>query len=272
MFFRFFRFKPRKKYFLGYFGTSIVSHCNLNCKYCDHFTPLAKEKVFDVKTLKKEFERVKEIMEVGSIGIMGGEPLLHPNINEVLCMFREIFKHTRLFILTNGIKLNSMEEDFWTTCRDNKIGILISKFPLKIDFTNVFEKAKKYKIPIDYYGAAENEYKTMYKMALDLEGKQDPIDMYKRCWQNKGGCTYFEEGKFYRCTTVGNIKNFNNYFNQNLKVSKKDYLDIYKVRSIKQIYNYFNNQIDFCKHCNFKAEQSGLPFELSKKDIKEWTM
>ena len=52
------RIKEEKKYFLPYFCTSIVSHCNLNCSYCDHFAPLAKNVFFPSKNFKSTSKRL----------------------------------------------------------------------------------------------------------------------------------------------------------------------------------------------------------------------
>ncbi len=271
-YFMFLNLFKREKYLLNYFCTSIVSHCNLNCRYCDHFVPLAKERIFSVEELRKHFKKLSSKINVQAIGIMGGEPLLHPDIVNVLKMFRSIFPYPKTFlaIYTNGILLNTMSDEFWECCHKNMIVIRISKFPLNIDFMPAFNKAKKYKVLVQYYGAKDGEYKTMYRMALDLQGSQNPEEMYKMCWQ-KGFCTYFQDGKLYKCTTAGNISNFNNYFNTNLTLSEKDYLDIYKIKNNKQIKEFFNNSIPFCKYCNIPKQVDKLPFEISKKDIKDWS-
>ena len=262
----------RKKFFLNYFCTPILSHCNLNCRYCDHFAPLAKERYYSVKELSKYLKKLSSVIEVSSIGIMGGEPLLHPDIKEILKLFRSIFPYpyTCLTIYTNGIKLNSMGEDFWECCNENKINIRISKYPLNIDFSPSFNYAKKYNVILSYYGAKAGGYQTMYKMALDLNGSQNGEEMHKMCWQ-KGFCTYFQDGKIYKCTTAGNIQYFNTYFNKNLDVTVKDYIDIYKIKNIEEIKQYFNNPIPFCKYCNIPKQVNKLPFEISKKDIKDWS-
>ena len=271
MFLNFLNFFNKEKYLLNYFCTSIVSHCNLNCRYCDHFSPLADKRIFSVQELEKHFKKLRSKIDVQNIGILGGEPLLHPNINEVLIMTRKIFENTNLTIITNGILLNKMPDSFWKCCNQNRVTILISKFPLNIDFSETFDKAKKNKVIVKFYGAEKDKYKDMYKMALDLKGTQDNEEMHRICWQNKGFCNYFQDGKLYKCTTVGNIQNFNNYFKKNLEVTNLDYIDIYKVKNSKEIKKYFENPIPFCKYCNIPQNKDKLPFEISKKEISDWS-
>ena len=38
--------------FIDSFNVDVVAHCNLNCKYCDHFAPLAEEEFVDLTQMK----------------------------------------------------------------------------------------------------------------------------------------------------------------------------------------------------------------------------
>ncbi len=278
-------FKKNKKYNLNYFCTALVSHCNLNCKYCDHFSPLSEERFFSVNELEKHFKRINKIMNVNSIGLMGGEPLLHPDITKILTMTRKIFSSrsiftlqgkqlrynydTKLFIFTNGILLDKMLEDFWLVCKKNDIVILISKLPLNINLNSIYKKAKQYNVQISLYGAKQNQEKYFHKIALDLSGSQNPDDMHKKCWHNKS-CICFEDGKFFQCPVAAYIYNFNKYFSKNLNLTSADYLDIYKVKSHEEIKQYFESTLPFCRYCNIDKMGYDLPFAISEKNIKEW--
>lgn len=264
-------FKPKKKYTLGYFCTALVWHCNLNCRYCDHFSPLADKKFFEINKLKKDFKQINKFFNVQSIGLMGGEPLLHPDLPSILDMTRKIFPNTYLMLFTNGILLDKQEENFWRACSINKIVIRITRYKIKINEPLIFQKAKKYGVRIEWEGIRDGEYKKMHKIALDLEGNQIPGEMYNACWHRKI-CSYFEDGKFYLCPIAGNIQHFNRYFNKKLELTKNDFLDIYKIKNIEQIEKYFSSSIDFCRYCNVYEEKDNLNFEISKKDINDWCM
>lgn len=110
----------------------------------------------------------------------------------------------------------------------------------------------------------------MFKLAFDIEGKQNPEEMSKICWQNKGGCSFLNNGKLYQCTTAGHFHHLSKYFNINIYPTEKDYVDIYKVKSGKEIMEYLNRVIPFCKYCNIKNQVSDLEFEISKKELSEW--
>lgn len=271
MFVQFLRKRQKIKPILNYFCFALVKHCNLNCKYCDHFSPLAEKKYADINVLKKDFIRISKLVDVKNIGIMGGEPLLHPNINLFIKVIREIFKNSKINIYTNGILLENKEDSFWEACFNYKIGIVITKYPLKLNFKTIINKAKNKNIPISLYVTEGENCRKMYKMALDLDGTQDALKMHKICWNNKGSCIYFENGKFFQCSIVGNIHNFNDYFKTNLIVSDKDYIDIYKIKKGEEIIKFLKKPIPFCKYCNINKREYGIPFSVSKKEITEWS-
>ena len=62
----------------------VCDHCNLRCAGCLHFAPLAGERILDLEGYAYDLERLAAIEGIegyfGSIVLMGGEPLLHPNI------------------------------------------------------------------------------------------------------------------------------------------------------------------------------------------------
>jgi len=64
---------------LLYFLYEIVHHCNLNCKGCDHCAPIAEEEFVSVEQIIKDLTLLKSrFFNIFQLGIMGGEPLLHP--------------------------------------------------------------------------------------------------------------------------------------------------------------------------------------------------
>jgi uncharacterized radical SAM superfamily Fe-S cluster-containing enzyme len=109
----FVRLKPRKTL---RFETDITGHCNLNCKCCNHFSPLVKESFVSLEGFENDFKRLSELTgrHNDNIDLMGGEPLLHPEINKIMDIARKYFDGP-INIVTNGIKLTAMDKEFWET-------------------------------------------------------------------------------------------------------------------------------------------------------------
>ena len=133
---------------LDYFCVHIVEHCNLKCQSCDHFAPLAEKEFADINVFENDFARLSELLnaKVNRIGLMGGEALLHPQLNDFLYVARKYFPKTKLQLVTNGILLLKQTEDFWKTCKKNDIIITITKYPIKLDFDKIRELAKQHDV------------------------------------------------------------------------------------------------------------------------------
>lgn len=84
------RITPRPSLF---FDIEVTEHCNLNCKSCGSFAPLADEEYIDIDELDRDLRRLSELSdgEVHHINILGGEPLLHPEIARIVEMVRHYF-------------------------------------------------------------------------------------------------------------------------------------------------------------------------------------
>jgi ABC-2 type transport system ATP-binding protein len=76
------------------FEVHVTEHCNLNCKSCGHMSPLAKAEFLDLGTYSKDVERLSYLCggKVELVDLMGGEPLLHPQLSEIASVTREFFE------------------------------------------------------------------------------------------------------------------------------------------------------------------------------------
>ena len=257
---------------LNYFALNILSHCNLNCKGCDHFAPLAEKYFVELDVIVKDLQRMAELTDskVTRIGIMGGEPLLHPQLNEISYYARKYFPKTNIQIVTNGILLNKQDEAFWNSCKDNDIAIVVTKYPLSLDFEQMEETARKYQVHFEYFGKTGEVQKTLYKMPMDPLGTQNTAKSFLECY-HVNECALLMEGKFYPCTIIPNAKHFNEKFGTDMAVEDGDYVDIYKIKTSDDIYNFLCTPKPFCRYCKTNERSYGHSWETSKKDISEWT-
>ena len=100
------------------FETHIVEHCDLNCRMCTHFSPLAVPRFAELSTFSRDLRRLRELFgdDVAYIMLLGGEPLLHPELPDFLCTARTFFPNTDVILYTNGLKLPQMNPVFWESC------------------------------------------------------------------------------------------------------------------------------------------------------------
>lgn len=254
----------------------IVSHCNLNCKGCTSFSPISEKWFADIEMYKRNMRRMSELFdgEAMQIGISGGEPLLHPDVMEFIKSARENFINSKIILLSNGLLLPKMGEDFWRDLRKLDVELFITQYPIELDYQAIKEKADSYNIRLvfDYVrfnrGEAEKE---MFKFPLNLDGNSNPRWNYFNChYSDRSTATLLQDGRIPRCPRTTYIGEFNKYFDQKVQLSKKDYIDIYSDTSAEEILEFIAKPSLLCRYCDVANIKYGLKWEPSKRDISEW--
>jgi len=263
----------QKKDIIPILHIHLVDHCNLNCRGCDNFSPLAPKVFAELATVENDLKRISGLSgggRVGEIQLLGGEPLLHQNVVDFLALARKHFPQTPVKLISNGILLPRQKDDFWASCRLNDIEIIVTKYPVNINHESLKQLAESKHVKFSFYGSTGDVLKSMQCMPLDLSGKQNVKDSFLRC-SAANRCIVLDNGKIYTCTTIPYIKYFNLSFGKNIKVAEQDYLDIYKVGSFDEILSFLCTPPPFCRYCNQKGMIWNIDFEVSKKNMEEWT-
>lgn len=254
------------------FQVHITDHCNLNCIGCNHFSPIAKEFYLEKDCFEKDCKRIFELAggEVSEVALLGGEPLLHPNIYPILEIAAKYFSHSDIVLITNGILLFKQPEIFWKTCNQNNIRILITEYPINIRYTEVKQIAERFNVTLNYAINRGVDVKTMECIPLDIKGEQDMSQSFDNCYKSNN-CITLKDGKLYTCCTVPFANHFIDYYKVPIKISDEDGIDIYKAKSIDEILCFLSQPIPFCKYCDIRKTRKGLNFSISQKKISEWT-
>jgi MoaA/NifB/PqqE/SkfB family radical SAM enzyme len=253
-------------------GVYAAEHCNLNCKCCTAFSPIAEETFLDIESYKNDMKKLAELTggSLSSFYVTGGEPLLHPRLSDIFAIAREYFPETEIGFMNNGLLLLKMPEPFWEQCKEYSVAISISRYPINIDIERIRKQAEAYQIKIDYVGGNDVPVKSMWKYPLDTEGKQALSRSYSICSQINR-CITMKDGKIYPCNTIAGIGHFNRYFNKDLEVTAEDVLELHTVKDINEVYTFLYTPKPFCKYCNRKGVEFGIPYGNSKREIGEWT-
>ena len=112
-----------------------IRRCNLACTYCNEYDSFSKP-----VTLETMRERIEQLgnLKTGVITLSGGEPLLHPELDEII---RAIRQHATLAgLITNGYlltaerveRLNEAGLDYMQISIDNVMPDEVSKKSLKV--------------------------------------------------------------------------------------------------------------------------------------------
>jgi organic radical activating enzyme len=262
---------------IRYIEFHLAEHCNLNCAGCDHFSPLAKPEYPDIVDVEKDLSRIAVLTKskIIEIKFLGGEPLLNKDIGSFLALGRRYFPKTKLTIITNGILLSKQPDAFWECCKKNTVDIDITVYPIKIDKDIIDKKCMEYCLRRRYYEPKDN---SMYHCVLNLEGGCDAQKSFYKCPHNFW--TFFRNGKIYPCPIAANARHFIPFFDKsprpnkntkNINISDNDFIDMHRVKSLKEILKFLSRPIPFCKYCDIGKMTYNHAWGISKKDIHEWT-
>jgi MoaA/NifB/PqqE/SkfB family radical SAM enzyme len=253
------------------FDVHLTEHCNLNCASCNHFSPLAVEKYLDVNLYRNDCARLADLAKghIETVHLMGGEPLLHPRLNEIIKISRQSFGgQTSIKIVTNGILLVKQSGDFWKTCKENNIGISISKYPVMLNFRLINDLAAQYGVQIIHLDNIDKS-DNWRSEPMDLSGLQNIKTNFIMCYKGNH-CIQLKDGKLFTCQQAAYINHFNSFFNTRLEITEKDYISIYDDIAITDILRFLSKPIPFCRYCLI-GDNYDRQWQISKKDISEWT-
>ncbi len=253
-----------------FFDVSLCDHCNLNCKGCGSFAPLAAESFLDLDEYTKDAMRLAEISNgvAHHINILGGEPLLHPELIDFLKITRRLFPVGNINLVTNGILVLKMADEFWDTIRECDIVLAPTKYPINVNYEEIEKVSKKKQVKFRYFGNATIENNWIHTVITD-RGDRNELHSFLVCG-NANDCTVLRNGKLYPCPRAAKIELFNNYFKTDFKITPKDYIDIYKDVCLDDIMNFLSRPIPFCRYCN-RFAHNRCSWEAGKKQIEEWT-
>lgn len=254
---------------LIFFDVEVTEHCNLNCRGCGSLAPLAEEEYLDVERYEKDLARLSYLAdgEMHHINILGGEPLLHPEIKRIISLTRQYFGYGNIYLVTNGILLPKMDQAFWECCRENDVIVAPTKYPIALDYDAIEKTARGYGVKYTCFGDVPahgwNHYVFVEK------GDRNDIHQFLKC-SCANACTVLKDGKLYPCPRPAKIHHFNKAFQTNIKVSRRDYIDIYDEKiDLEAIMKFLSRPIPFCRYCNnFTATKQ--EWGVSKKQIEEW--
>ena len=106
---------------------NVVHHCNLSCRACTHLSPVAARHVVDPNKVLEDFSILAKYYRPERIRLLGGEPLLHPALLEVIYAVRRSGVSDRIRVVTNGLLLPRMSDVFWQEVDEVQVSVYPGK-------------------------------------------------------------------------------------------------------------------------------------------------
>ncbi len=247
------------KPYLPYMETHLCDHCNLACKGCGHCCPLAPETFADVEQFERDVTELARKIFIGRIRLMGGEPLLHPDLGRFISAARQAFPKSEILVVTNGVLLGSMKEDFWECLRRNRVRLDVSRYPLP---------GQKYHREIDRIEQSRGRLGHAFPIqefvyAANPKGDSDIEEVHRNCTSNV--CANLWNSRMYSCPACYRYY-YNQYFGENIDVQEG--WNIYSTDGAQLVEN-LAQPFAACRYCD-PTHPRRYRWEASKKDRSEW--
>ena len=223
-----------EKYYLRVFEVDITDKCNLKCASCLHFSPLTTEPFFySEDVFESDIKRMSELFNCSEIRLLGGEPLLHDKLKNLIDIVYKYFPKVKLLIMSNGILKDKLDE-IKKYCHE--IGIKSDVKPSNYPLSNVLGDGSK------------NEFRFPN---INLNGNSN-IEISRILCNNKNYFSLYN-GMLYICPVMRNFDKFNNFFKLNIDIPETDRAINIHTHSSSEVFLFihgFNQGLKVCRYCN----------------------
>jgi len=123
---------------------AVTEHCNFSCKSCSHLAPILKKSVVEPSEIKAALSLLSRHYKATHVRLVGGEPLLHPRLVDLIEAIKLSGVTERVRVITNGSLPNRMTPEFWVAVDEVHISIYPGKEMSRAALETLAEQSEKY--------------------------------------------------------------------------------------------------------------------------------
>lgn len=220
----------------------IVDHCNMNCELCCHFSQLVQGEVFvDFHSFCRDLDRLHELVpDIVQISLLGGEPLLHPDLIKFVDYTRKLYPYAKIMLVTNGLLLRQSSKEVLDCIKKNQILVSISLYP---PMHHQLDTLLEY-INDKGLDASISRVDRFFKKFSGTP-RFDPKEMSAICG---GYCMGLSNGKISRCVNALYMHYFNAKYGKTFPETCG--YDIYdESRTALELIHLLEQPMDLCRYC-----------------------
>jgi len=179
---------------------NLTEHCNLSCYQCDHASPLMAKKFASLADFERDIRAFSEAAHVEEFRLVGGEPLLHPELLEFMKVARDAGVGDSIKVYTNGVLLHTMPDEFWALTDI----LWISTYPgvrRRMSDEDIAEKCNAHGVLLDLRPVITGFNRSCINNPI--EDKDLVRRIFSQCkMANEYSCFSIYEGMFFRCSVA----------------------------------------------------------------------
>lgn len=242
----------------------VTDHCNLNCRGCTHFSNISPKRFADLGEYRAQLDRLVHVFsDITEIFLLGGEPLLHPEMAGFIDTTREHFPHSRINVMTNGVLVPRMDDTFWESMKRADAYLLCDDYPVGPGKDEIDALGARHGVHIEWTDPREE----FYKLPIDLTGSQDPAHAFREC-RGVMNCPVLKDGRLYPCAYAAFIDIFQDKFGvEGIEATAEDSVSIDE--DPYAIMEFLEQPIPWCRHCDFDNREF-YEWDRSTRSIDEW--
>ena len=281
---------------LDYAEFYITNVCNLSCSGCNRFNNYKFKGFQRWADHEAEYTQWSKELQFGSIGILGGEPLLNVDFMSWLQGIRRLWPNTHTKVVTNGYYLNQVKGlyNYVESDRRSELWIGIHN---KMHKEKILKNIENFLVgPLTYEFNKDNIYQ-QYMWITDSNGVRLKVEY--NWWFHQGAivatetgktlhnsditkahnichsktCHHLMNGKLYKCGAVALFPEFDKQHILELSDEDRVLMNSYRPLSVTDseetkvnFINNLKNSIPQCKFCPEEYHGEQL-FALEKKSL-----
>jgi len=267
-----------------YVESMIIRPCNLSCQGCTTFSDLKWTGYTTWQEGKSQIQPWLSRLKFQGWGVMGGEPLMNPDLKNWIHGIRDLMPETQIRVVTNGLLL---EKNLWLVDLLHEIGNSTFKISVHVNDSVVQEQIEKIKKrfawnPVTEFGIDRwitgNEFRFQIaepkQFVKTFVGSYEnmsphnslPSEAFSMCVQQR--CPMIYNGLLYKCGTAGltpdlltrfnypNRAQWEPFLNQGLAPDCSD-------QDLQKFVNNFGLPHSICRQCPSQKDTKSILNHLS---------
>lgn len=197
----------------------LTDKCTLNCKNCDGYIPFHTHPRADsLNTVKSSYEKIIRVCKyIETIDLLGGEPLIHPEIGKITRFFVEETQSNRVVIISNGTIIP--RPDLVEVLRSPKCVLRISDYgDLSRSKDKIISLCEKEHIKYEL-----TNYQYWDRMPLIQQTGETDVQLDAKFDACTSSVFYVKREKIFQCTFVAGLSDLGE---QLIPDMEKNYVDL----------------------------------------------